>query len=120
MNTHTINKIKHTADTVELVHLLWITLVITSLPIMIVWKPYTYVAVSAILITVGSWVLWGDCPLFTIENRLRRQYNPTESYTGSFISHYLHKHFSIEIPALVFTILGYIYAVLIITLAFLN
>ncbi len=119
MNIQTINQIKHTADTVELAHLLWIALVVTSLPIMLMWEPYTYVAVSTIFITTGSWILWGDCPLFTLENRLRRQYDQQESYAGSFMSHYLHKHFSIEVPTLVFTVLGYVYAAFIIAFAFL-
>lgn len=106
--------IKRRADIVALLHFFWLVLIITSLPFVLIWNWYTYSALASIGLTVGSWLVYGDCPLFAIENRLRRKYNVNETFSGSFLSHYLHKYFYIEIPTPVVTFLGYAYAAVII------
>jgi len=109
---------KHAADVVAWMHLVWLSIVITSLPLMLIITWYKYVAIVSVGITVGSWLIFGDCPLFMVENHLRKQCDPQHKFSGSFLTHYLKKYLSLEIPPSLFTFLGITYAVLVFTLAF--
>lgn len=119
MNVFLSYQPKLKADVVAIIHFLWLMLMIAGLPIMLVWEPYKYAAVSLMIITVVSWVVWGDCPLYIFEMRLRNKVDVGGMYRGSFMSHYLHKFFGLDIPTQTFTVLGYVYAGLIIVLALL-
>jgi hypothetical protein len=101
---------KYVADAVAFVHGLWLALVVSSLPLSFTRKRFRHIGASMIAITVGSWVVFRDCPLYQLENMLRKKYDPKHSYTGSFTGHYLKKYFGLTIPAKIFTIAGTSYA----------
>lgn len=117
-STQTISKsvFKHLADAAAVVHGLWLALVVASLPLSLTRKRFRHIGSSLVAITVGSWVVFRDCPLYQLENALRQKYDPKCVYKGSFTSHYLKKYFSVNIPGKVFTLAGTSYAALLMML----
>lgn len=102
------------AEWVVNLHLAWIGLVVASLPLVVLRPRTRSFALGIIGTTVGSWRVFGDCPLFLLENRLRRAYDPREAYEGSFLSHSLDRRFSLHVPPAVFTVAGYVYGALVV------
>jgi len=93
------------ADIVVFVHFLWILFIIfgvfggtRNLKIKVI---HISALAFAIIIQAFNWY----CPLTHLEAWLRAKHDPTLSYTGSFIAHYVEKIVYIELPpALIFVL----------------
>jgi len=96
---------KMLADIVVFVHFLWILFIIfgvfwgtRNLKIKVI---HISALAFAIIIQAFNWY----CPLTHLEAWLRAKHDPTLSYTGSFIAHYVEKIVYIELPpALIFVL----------------
>jgi hypothetical protein len=79
------------ADITVILHLLWIIFLITGAFVgrRVAWVKRIHIGgiVFAIVIQIFGWY----CPLTHLEIRLRRMQDPSQSYTGSFIIHYIEK-----------------------------
>ena len=62
------------------------------------------VHVAGIVYVAVLTVLGKICPLTTLENILRRQYNPELTYPGSFVMHYIQKLIYPEANFLIFVV----------------
>ena len=86
------------ADIVVFAHFLWILFLIFGVFWGIRNQKVKVIHISAwafaIIIQIFDWY----CPLTHLEAWLRAKHNPTLSYTGSFIIHYVEKIVYIEIP----------------------
>jgi len=86
------------ADIVVFVHFLWILFIILG----VFWGMrnqkvkviHIFALAFAIIIQAFNWY----CPLTHLEAWLRAKHDPTLSYTGSFIPHYVEKIVYIELP----------------------
>ena len=86
------------ADIVVFVHFLWILFLIIG----VFWGIrnqkvkviHIFALAFAIIIQAFNWY----CPLTHLEAWLRAKHDPTLSYTGSFIPHYIEKIVYIELP----------------------
>ena len=92
------------ASAVRAFHLLWIVLMIVGIPLSILCDWYEPIHWVVIGTTIVSQIVWLGCPLSTLEQALRRKYDPDATYTGSFVCHYLRKRFGIEVPPIVVTL----------------
>ena len=85
------------ADSVVLIHFLWILFllfgVFWGIRNKVVKIFHIFGLVSAFVIQIFDWY----CPFTHLEIWLKSQYNPTLTYTGSFITHYVEKIVYIEI-----------------------
>ena len=86
------------ADIVVLTHLLWILFLIFGALLGIKNKGARIVHILglafAVIIQIRGWY----CPLTYLEVWLRSKHDPTLSYSGSFIVHYMEKMIYIELP----------------------
>ncbi len=103
-------KDKTIADLFVVIHLLWILLILASLPLVLMFPTLKNMALSLVGINLFSWFIWKDCPLFIWENSYRKKYNPDKTYEGAFISHYLKKYFNVSVAAFTVKISLYSYA----------
>jgi len=86
------------ADIVVFVHFLWILFLIFG----VFWGIrnqkvkviHIFALAFAIIIQAFNWY----CPLTHLEAWMRAKHDPTLSYTGSFITHYVEKIVYIELP----------------------
>jgi hypothetical protein len=87
------------ADIVVFVHFLWILFLIFGVFWGIRNQKVKVIHLSgwafAIIIQVFNWY----CPLTDLEAWLRAKHDPTLSYSGSFIIHYVEKIVYVELPA---------------------
>ena len=96
------------ADAVVLIHFIWIVFVIIGFVLTLcglLWKRYfdfflfRTVHLCGILY-VSLLALAGKyCPLTIVENFMRGQYNPPDTYHGSFIGHYIEQLVYPNVPA---------------------
>ncbi len=82
---------KTLADIVFWFHMVWIGVLLSVIFLPPHLQFLHTIAASA---TIASQVLWGGCPLVTLENALR-----DDPYTGSFTAYLLHKTFGIEVES---------------------
>ncbi|MGH8016519.1 MAG: DUF2784 domain-containing protein [Candidatus Zixiibacteriota bacterium] len=82
------------ADFIMVVHFVWILFMIWGFVLTLrgFWKPpfferwlFRTVHLAGILLVAALEILGKFCPLTIWENKLRRSYNPSEDYPGSFI-----------------------------------
>ncbi len=86
------------ADIVVFLHFLWIIFLIVGA----LWgRSYPWIkrihiggTLFALLIHIAGWY----CPLTYLEVWLRRLHDPSQSYAGSFITHYIEKIVYIDLP----------------------
>lgn len=93
------------ADSVIIIHLLWIVFLITG-----AWwgrrcRAVGIVHISALVFAFVIGIFGLYCPLTYLENWLRSKYSPAGSYAGSFIAHYAEKIIYINAPPLVLFLL---------------
>ncbi|MEN2986068.1 MAG: DUF2784 domain-containing protein [Thermodesulfovibrionaceae bacterium] len=86
------------ADFVVLIHFLWIVFLIIGAFWGRKYRGIKYLHIGglgfALLIQIFGWY----CPLTHLEVWFRSKHDPTLSYTGSFIIHYVEKLVYIELP----------------------
>ena len=86
------------ADIVVCVHFLWILFLIFGVLGGIRNQKVKVIHISALAFAIVIQVLNWYCPLTHLEAWLRAKHDPTLSYTGSFITHYVEKIVYIELP----------------------
>lgn len=106
------------ADTILLIHLLYVLFVVGSLPLIwigallkwsFVGNPwFRYLHLAAIMFVVAESLLGVACPLTVLENELRAI--ETES---SFIQHWVHKILFYRFPEYAFTLIYIAFAILV-------
>ncbi len=85
------------ADVVFWFHWAWLALLLGGIVLSSNYKWYWPYHWCVILSTIISQIVFfPNCPLVLLENVLRAQYDPKTTYTGSFICHYLDKHFGFQ------------------------
>lgn len=89
-------KYKILADVVMTAHLLYIFLMLLSIPIVLIFPALSLVMLILPSIMFALWFLFGGCPVTNLEKRLLMKYDPQKVYDGTFISHYLNKFFKIK------------------------
>lgn len=93
------------ADSVVLIHFLWILFLIFGAfwgrKINTVKVIHVSALVFALMLTIFGWY----CPLTHLEVWLRARHDPSLSYSGSFIAHYLERLIYIELPRYLIAIL---------------
>jgi len=88
---------KFMADIVRIIHVLVIVLLVMGIWISDKYPPtYRLMNLIFILTTGLSQILFRGCPLTILENALRKKYDPTTTYPGSFISFHLHNRLGIN------------------------
>jgi hypothetical protein len=93
------------ADIVFWFHVFWIGVLVCAIFLPPEFQVFHTIAASA---TIASQILWGGCPLVTLENALRENKN----YTGSFTAYLFRKFFGIEVqPSVVTASLLFIFAI---------
>jgi hypothetical protein len=94
------------ADVVFWFHLVWAALLIGGSALQFVFPWYKPIQMVILTVTIASQILFLGCPIVGLENALRRKYDPSKTYTGSFVCHCLKKWFGIDLPPMViFTVL---------------
>jgi hypothetical protein len=86
------------ADIVVVIHLLWILFLLFGAFWGIKNRKAKIIHIAGLTFAVTIQVFDWYCPLTHLETWLRSQYEPTLSYTGSFIIHYIEKIVYIELP----------------------
>ena len=86
------------ADIVVSLHLSWIMFLIFGALSGIKNKGVRIVHISGLVFAVIIQVFGWYCPLTYLEVWLRSKHDPTLSYAGSFIIHYMEKMIYIELP----------------------
>lgn len=79
-------------------HCIWVAILLGGIPLQIALPWYKPVHMVVLTTTIASQLLWLGCPLVALENALRARYDPSVTYRGSFICHYLKKWFGISVP----------------------
>ena len=88
------------ADAVVVLHFIWIMVLLGGIWFSLKYKRYRPIHLTVTLTTIVSQLIWLGCPLVALEETLRRQYDPTRKYAGSFTVYYLHHYFGVEVPPL--------------------
>lgn len=113
------------ADMVVLVHFFWILFMLAGFILTLsgfFWKRFFDMWLFRVLhlfgiVYVGLLTILGEyCPLTILENNLRGRYNPSLTYPGSFIAHYLKRVVYPDVEPLIIiipTILIVIFTILI-------
>ena len=91
------------ANSVMVFHLLWVVILIGGGVMQFKLEWYRPIHTAVVTTTVLSQLIFLGCPLVVLENSLRRQYDPSTTFTGSFIAHYLQK-FGVEVSPLMVTL----------------
>jgi hypothetical protein len=93
------------ADVIVFVHFLWILFLIFGVFWGIRNRKVKFIHISALAFAVIIQVFHWYCPLTHLEAWLRAKHDPSLSYAGSFITHYIEKIVYIELsPALIFVL----------------
>lgn len=101
------------ADALVVIHLVWIVFMLVgfALTVRAFWKPaffdwwlFRAIHLAGILFVAALEILGKYCPLTVWENTLRRAYDPSQAYPGSFIVQYIAKLVYPEIDPLVLVI----------------
>jgi len=85
-------------------HMLWVAILLAGLPLSAFYPWYRPIHGIVVLTTVASQIIWLGCPLTMIECAFRAKYDPSTSFTGSFVTYYLKKWFNVTVPAKVVVI----------------
>ena len=85
------------ADTVVLVHFLWILFLIFGAFAGRRYKTMKYFHIGGLAFALMLQVFDWYCPLTHLEVWLRAQHDPSLAYTGSYIIHYLEKIIYVEV-----------------------
>lgn len=86
------------ADTVVFLHLLWIVFLIFGAFWGVRDRRVKFLHISGLLFAVAIQVFGWYCPLTDLETWLRSKHDPSLSYRGSFIVHYMEKLIYVELP----------------------
>lgn len=101
------------ADALVVIHFVWIVFILVgfALTVRAFWKPVFFdwwifrtTHLAGILFVAGLEILGKFCPLTVWENTLRRSYDPSHTYPGSFIVQYIAKLVYPEVDPLVLVI----------------
>ncbi len=88
---------KRQADALAAVHLLWVLTGVIMVPLAAFYPQLRLFAGIFTVVTLISWAIWRGCPCRIWEKDLRRKYDPTNVYEGTFLGHYIHKFFKIRV-----------------------
>ncbi len=98
-------------------HLLYIFVVLASLPLTLLYEPYRFFAFSLVFGTIVAWSLSKfDCPLTVLENTYRKQYD-AEQVKPDYISYYLRRAFRMPFSSRIVWFSAYAYLAAIIIAA---
>jgi hypothetical protein len=86
------------ADTVVFLHLLWIVFLIFGAFWGVRNKMVKTIHITGLLFAIVIQTFGWYCPLTDLETWLRSKHNPSLSYGGSFIAHYMEKIIYVELP----------------------
>lgn len=89
-------KYKILAGVVMTAHLLYVLLMLLSIPVVFVFPSLSLVMLILPSIMFALWFLFGGCPVTNLEKKLMMKYDPQKVYDGTFIPHYLNKFFKIK------------------------
>ncbi|NTW14615.1 MAG: DUF2784 domain-containing protein [Candidatus Moranbacteria bacterium] len=93
------------ADSVMWFHWFWIALMLGGIFFSINHPWYVPFHGLIIATTITGQILFLGCPLVALESALRRKYDPSVSYTGSFTCHYLNEWFGIVVSPQVMVVI---------------
>jgi hypothetical protein len=93
------------ADVTVVLHLLWILFLVFGAFIGRKFKWVKRLHIGGIIFAIVIQALGWYCPLTHLEIWLRRMHDPSNSYTGSFIIHYIEKIVYIDINPKIISIL---------------
>ena len=80
------------ANAVTLFHALWTALLLGGIVAVLVYPQYAWVQICVLSVTILINLPFGNkCPLTLIEEKLRREYDPTYRNQHSFATTYLNK-----------------------------
>lgn len=112
-----MDKYRKRANFIALFHLAWILWGLVSLPLVVVFESYRIVALIFLGSNVGSWFIWKRCVFNIWENNYRKQYDPSDTFEKSFISHYLKKYFAFQISPKLASVIIYSYMAVVFVLS---
>jgi len=90
---------KLAADLVVLIHLLWIGFILFGALPARRRRWVKWLHIGALAFSVCLQLFHWTCPLTWLEARLRRQYDPTLTYTGDFLAHYAERLVYLPVPS---------------------
>jgi hypothetical protein len=91
---------KLAADAVVLIHLLWIGFILFG-ALLVWWRGWVkWLHVGALAFSLCLQLFHWICPLTYLEVWLRRQHDPTLTYTGDFLAHYAERLVYLQVPPL--------------------
>ncbi len=79
------------ADAVVFIHFLWIIFLISGAFLGINYKAVKVIHISGLIFAFAIQIFDWHCPLTHLEVWLRLKHDPSLSYTGSFLIHYVEK-----------------------------
>ena len=100
------------ADIVVSLHFLWITFLIIGAFWGRRYKWIKRIHLAGICFAFLMQIIGWYCPLTYLEVWLRRMHDPSQSYAGSFITHYIEKIVYIDLPAEIIFIMTIILALI--------
>jgi hypothetical protein len=96
---------KITADGVVLLHFLWILFLILGMFLGKRYKPVKILHIAGLGFAVTMQIFGWYCPLTHLELWLRKRHDPSLTYSGSFIIHYVEELVYIELSPVVIFVL---------------
>ena len=88
---------KTAADLVAISHFLFIALILVGFFVAVFKESYRWYVLIVCLTMMATWAIRTDCPLVTLENKLRRHHDPKTAYSKTFIEYYSAKYLPIMI-----------------------
>lgn len=96
------------ADAVFVFHMVWIVILLGGIGVQFRYEWDRPIHMAVVTITIVSQLIFLGCPLVALEQALRRKYDASNSFTGSFVVYYL-RFFGVEVsPTMVTGILAVI------------
>ncbi|MBI5212677.1 MAG: DUF2784 domain-containing protein [Nitrospirae bacterium] len=93
------------ADVVVFVHFLWIIFLISGAFLGARYKAVKVIHISGLIFAFSIQIFDRHCPLTHLEVWFRSKHDPSLSYTGSFLIHYVEKIIYIGLPQYVIAML---------------
>ena len=93
------------ADFAVLIHLLWIIFLMVGAFIGRRYHTVKVIHISGLAFSIVMQIFGWYCPLTYLELWLRQQHNPSLTYSGSFIVHYMEKLVYFELSPLIIFVL---------------
>lgn len=93
-------------------HLLWILIILISLPLAVFFIWYRKIALILVIINILSWFFWKDCPLMKWENEVRLKNKIGSVYREAFVTHYIKQYLHIYIPSYLVKVFLYGYGLI--------